>query len=103
MAALCLYICFGTVILTKEAFSGEKIGLKRCNDYINLSCYEVNLDNQVIYIPVQGDQGGYYFFPETTGEQILRVIDLRGDSLKEGFRVKEEYRDKKLNTYGQVD
>ncbi len=103
MTALCLYIGLATFILTKEAVTGEKIGLKRCNDYIKLGCYEAVLDNQIIYIPLQGDQGGYYYFPETTGEQILKVIELRGESLKEGIRVKEEYRDKKLNSYGFID
>ncbi len=103
MTALCLYIGLATFILTKEAVTGEKIGLKRCNDYIKLGCYEAVLDNQMIYIPIQGDQGGYYYFPETTGEQILEVIELRGDDLKEGFRIKEEYRDKKLNSYGFID
>ncbi len=103
MTALCLYMALATFILGKEVVTGEKIGLKRCNDYIKLGCYEAYLDNQIIYIPIQGDQGGYYYFPETTGEQILKVIELRGDSLEEGFRVKEEYRDKKLNSYGFID
>ncbi len=103
MTVLCLYICTAAFILVKEAVTGEKIGLKRCNDYLNLTCYEVKLDNEVIYVPMRGDQGGYNYFPETTGEQVLNVIELRGGTLKEGFRVKEEYIDKKLNTYGRVD
>ena len=57
---------------------------------------------QVIYVPDQGDQAGYYAFPSTPYAARLDKIDLRGENLKEGFRMKEEYREAFVSTYGEV-
>lgn len=48
--------------------------------------YEVEavpLGNEVIYVPKEGDQTGYYFFPSTPNIKCI----LRGENLKEGFRL----------------
>lgn len=55
-----------------------------------------------IYYPIEGDQGNYYDFPSIPYPSRLELIELRGDDMKEGFRIKEEYKNKRLSTYGDV-
>ncbi len=59
-------------------------------------------DGTTIYVPTSGDQAGYYDFPSTPYIQRLALIESRGSSLKDGFRMKEEYRDAFVTTYGEV-
>lgn len=53
-----------------------------------------------IWYPVEGDQGSYDVFPCVPYRGIVEKIELRGDTLKDGFRIKEEYADKRLNGAG---
>ena len=50
-----------------------------------------------------GDQAGYYDFPSTPYEDRLGLIELRGDSLEDGFRMRKEYRNGFVSTYGRVE
>lgn len=90
------------ILLASESFRGGRPPLKRSEDYLNLTCYEATLDGTTIYIPSYSDQGGYNYFPETTGETILNVIELRGTTPEDGFRIRPEYQNLPLNTYGEV-
>lgn len=76
--------------------------LKRCADYAEYACSEYHLDNEVIYVPTNGDQAGYYAFPSTPYSSRINLIELRRGNLSEGFRMKEEYRQAFVDTYGQV-
>ena len=53
-----------------------------------------------IYIPDEGDRIGSQVFPSTPYMGNLELIELRGNSLENGFRVKSEYNDSCFNTYG---
>ena len=46
------------------------------------------LDGVTFYCPQNGDLAGYYDFPAADYD-VLSVIELRGDSLKDGFRLIE--------------
>ena len=88
--------------LGKGAVTGDLSHEKICADYDSLACTEYFLGDQVIYVPDQGDQAGYYAFPSTPYAARLDKIELRGENLKEGFRMKEEYREAFVSTYGEV-
>lgn len=55
-----------------------------------------------IYIPVNGDQGNYKDFPSIPYPSRLDLIELCGSNIQDGFRMKEEYRDKNVTTYGTI-
>lgn len=88
--------------MAKGALTDELTYKKRCADYDRSASLEYMLDNQVIYVPEQGDQAGYYAFPSTPYPARLERIEMRGGSLAEGFRMREEYRNAYVSTYGEV-
>lgn len=53
-----------------------------------------------VWLPTEGDQSSADVFPCVPYGAMLDKIELRGDSLKEGFRMKAEYKDMHLNEYG---
>ena len=63
--------------------------------YINMKLGDVD-----IYIPEDGDRIGDQAFPSTPYMGNLELIELRGDSLENGFRIKNEYKGSCFNTYG---
>ncbi|MCM1189404.1 MAG: hypothetical protein NC541_08925 [bacterium] len=72
-------------------------------DYYQYTCNEYKLGEETIYVPQDGDQAGYYAFPSTPYAARLDLIELRGRDISEGFRMKEEYRDAFVTTYGYLD
>jgi hypothetical protein len=60
----------------------------------------VDYYGETFYQPDDGDQAGYAYFPSTPYEKRLEQIELRGDNLSDGFRVKELYRADHRNAYG---
>ena len=57
-------------------------------------------DGIKVWLPIEGDQSSADVFPCVPYGAMLDKIELRGDSLKEGFRMKAEYKDMHLNEYG---
>ena len=57
-------------------------------DYDSTDLQEIDMDGITIYAPTHGEVSGYYNFPTTTYPQALPDVELRGDSLKDGFRNK---------------
>lgn len=53
-----------------------------------------------IWYPVEGDQGSYDVFPCVPYRAMVEKIEMRGDSMKDGFRIKEEYADMHINGAG---
>lgn len=53
-----------------------------------------------MYIPENGDRIGNRAFPSTPYIANLSRIELLGDEISDGFRVKDEYKDACFNTYG---
>lgn len=53
-----------------------------------------------IWFPVEGDRGSYDVFPCVPYRGMIDKVEVRGNSLKDGFRIKEEYADMHLTGYG---
>lgn len=58
-------------------------------DYTNYPVKTFILSQTKIYYPVEGDQVGYNPFPATT--RIREDLQLRGDSIKNGFQIKNYF------------
>lgn len=99
---MAVWMIFSLQPMIKGALAQEWIYKKRCADYDNLDCVVYMLDNQAIYVPERGDQAGYYAFPSTPYSARLDKIEIRGNSLADGFRMREEYRNAYVSTYGEV-
>lgn len=96
---LVIYNCFPII----ESFADSNIdNILWGSDYAERACTEVDLEAEKFYIPEHGDQAGYDAFPSSPYTGRLEVIELRGDSLKDGFRVKEEYKDCFISNYGDI-
>lgn len=80
----------------------EKLPLKRSSYYVYREGVEMEWEGITIYGPVENNYTGYYAFPGTACVGMLPYIELRGPSLKDGFRVKEEYKQMKLTVNGAV-
>lgn len=70
-------------------------------DYEDKEVKKLNFENITVYVPVEGDQSGYHPFPSTPYEKQLEMIELRGDSLQEGFKVKDICKGKHLQNSGK--
>lgn len=71
-------------------------------DYNTFACEVMPLNGIDIYYPVTGDQVGYGNFPSTPYIERLEFIQMRGDSIKSGFRIKEEFKNEFISTYGTI-
>ena len=61
---------------------------------------KAELEGVDIYIPENGDRIGNCAFPSTPYINNLELIELRGDDLSDGFRIKNDYKNACFNTYG---
>lgn len=59
------------------------------NDYHNRETAQYSLEGYEFAAPVERDQTGYEPFPALPYPGVLTTLELRGDSLQSGFRVKE--------------
>lgn len=80
----------------------EKIPLKRSSYYVYRECDETQWEGMTVYIGIENGYMGYYFVPGLQHASILKYLELRGSDITEGFRVKEEYKDYKLDTIGRI-
>lgn len=104
-----LGIMITTVVLgwgiTAGGLYADRLGappLKRQADYRWREAGAVEWDGETFYIPTNSDQLGYQYFPGTPNLGRLEKTELRSGSLRDGFRLKEEFRDAVINTDGAV-
>ena len=57
-------------------------------DYNVRECIKQDIGNFEFYYPVSGDQTGYHNFPATPYKTCLEKIEMRGKSLRDGFKLK---------------
>ena len=69
--------------------------------------YEWNLTEEMelapgvkVWIPAEGDQCSADVFPCVPYRKMVERVELRGTTLKDGFRIKPEYCSLHLNAYG---
>ncbi len=75
------YKCFATVKYICSCLDAPYYLLQR--DYDDFDCYTVDIDGLDVYMPLEGNQTGYYCFPGTP--EMVEGLHLAGDDLKEGF------------------
>jgi len=80
-----------------------KPSLIKSSDYTYFPTEEQYIDDTLIYIPEDGEQLGYDTFPSTPYPLRLNVMELRGADLKDGFKMKDMYKDKYITTYGYIE
>lgn len=80
----------------------KEINVFKSADYPEYNCEVHTLDEERIYVQIEGDQSGYHSFPTTPYVQRLEVIELRDNSLESGFRIKAEYQSAFVSPYGYV-
>ena len=61
---------------------------------------KAELEGVDIYIPENSDRIGNCAFPSTPYINNLELIELRGNDLSDGFRIKNDYKNACFNTYG---
>ncbi len=82
----------------------EYVRIDSPEDYPSYSVTEHVISNGIsIYTAEGDDRTGYEPFPAIPYAAVLDKIELRGDSLGNGFRIREEYRHTKLSNYGQIE
>lgn len=91
---------FRPIIETTVSFEVDKDMIIKQADNEQFSYVNMKLGDVDIYIPDEGDRIGNQVFPSTPYMGNLELIELRGNSLENGFRVKSEYKDSCFNTYG---
>ncbi|MDE7233217.1 MAG: hypothetical protein K2N37_09125, partial [Lachnospiraceae bacterium] len=90
-----LPVAAGIVLLPYLAFYGAKATEApeilaehsiRQPDYLSWQSTQYPVGGQHIWKPDEGDLSGYFAFPATPQGGQLRVLELRGESFREGFR-----------------
>lgn len=80
----------------------DNVDLKRPADYIECAYEEHELNGKIIYVPTATDQIGYYAFPSAAYPNMLGLIEMRGDSIKDGFRIQEQYKGAYIPNNGMI-
>lgn len=102
---LALFVIGSNISLTKYAcmqIKEDKISLKVPEDYVPCAYEEYILEGNIIYVPTETDQIGYFAFPSSPYRDMLKLIELRGESIKDGFRVKEEFKGAYIPNNGSI-
>lgn len=89
--------------ITNSGLTCEWNHRRKSADYAQRECKEYTLGNEIIYVPANGDQAGYYAFPSTPYAERFNIIEMRGEDISKGFRIKEEYQEAYVTTYGQIE
>lgn len=91
-AFLVIFIILGSKPEYLKYTEGYRIhNLKLVNqvDYDMIETDSVNIGNMLIYYPKQGDLSGYYAFPASPYKGTAESVEMRGDTVRDGFRRKQ--------------
>ena len=106
--ALFRYIGVGLSVLCVASLGSyvldnlETISIKRSSYYIFRDCKEVEWEGIIMYVAKEDNYCGYYYIPATPYEEPLQYIELRGEDIEDGFRVKEEAKKIRFNNSGLI-
>lgn len=84
------------------SIASDELMLKRPAYYTFRDCDEVQWNGISVYIPVKDDYCGYYYMPSLPYKTNLNYIELCGQDVEDGFRVKEEVKELTFNNCGQI-
>lgn len=65
-------------------------------------CDEMQWEGMLVYLAIENGYMGYYYMPGAQRVSMFQYIELRGNDITEGFRIKEEYKDYKIDTAGRI-
>lgn len=99
MLLSCIIVCIFAVNVVKHT---EIIPLKRSSYYVYRECDEIQWEGMSVYLAIENGYMGYYFVPGAQRDSMLQYMELRGSDITDGFRIKEEYKDYKIDTYGRI-
>lgn len=86
-----------------EAANSDFGYFKRCAGYSQVaSSTRYSVGDWDVYVPDADDRAWYDLFPSTPYAERIPLIMPRGDSLGDGFCMREEYRKAFVSTYGVV-
>lgn len=94
------FLCISTVFTGTYILRYGLPPVKRPVDYNWRENEPLEWQGMILYVPQSGDSGGYHDFPNTTARERLKYIELRTGRLRDGFRVKDIYRNMKMDTSG---
>ncbi len=100
-AVILILLCINPLL--ESAYAAGNDYLLHSGDYIVYPHDVYSLGDIPIYVPSRDDRSGYHFFPSTPYAARLNLIELRGDDLSDGFRMKAPYRNAYISTYGSVE
>lgn len=98
-----LIVIYSFIFIVIRLLSSEEIALKRSSYYVFRECSEMKWENITVYIPVENGSAGYYYIPSTPYPKRLDYIELIGDCIGDGIKIKDEWKNSKINTYGYID
>ena len=90
------------MLVSSVVASEEGIMFKRPAYYIYRQCEEVRWNGIDMYVPTEDAYCGYYYMPSLPYGKTLDFIELRGQALEDGFRVKEEAKGLTFSNSGQI-
>lgn len=80
----------------------DEIALKRPAYYIYRECEETSWEGISMYVAIENCYCGYYYLPALPYKRTLDFIELRGDTIEDGFRVREEVKKLIFNNSGVI-
>lgn len=95
-------VCFGGFRMLQVAGDYTECSWKRPVDYNWREAESITWENMEVYVPIGSDRIGYHYFPSTPNAERLEAIQLRTGNLADGFRLKDDYREKEFDSAGVV-
>lgn len=86
MTCCCIVGMYAALIIGKYILTNEKIPMIYPEEYPEWVCTANDFQGISIYVCEEGDRTGWDFFPAIPDRRTLESIELRGSSLKEGFK-----------------
>ncbi len=84
LMCICMLFPFSSLFTSARA---EERHFIRNVDYEEFDMIEYALKDVALFIPAEGSRNGYYEFPVVINKETAEKIELRGKTLREGFRV----------------
>ncbi|MDE7331358.1 MAG: hypothetical protein K2O16_03840 [Lachnospiraceae bacterium] len=88
MICYCVVGMYSVYLLGGFILSNGKIAIVYPEEYPEWSCSANDFQGVPIYTCEEGDRTGWNFFPAIPYKNTLETIELRGNSLREGFKAK---------------
>lgn len=97
-----VYVLAGRFYMYVADWNGKELVFMP-EDYREYPVTGMDFEGIIVYVPRGVDETGYKYFPSTPYVGLLDVIEMRSGDLKDGFRMKEEYRNANVTNTGSLD